>query len=1551
MNLSKIFVFVAVVAMLGIVCLASGVSAVGYLAQSQISANSQCSWKVCETSTPGQASCSLGNCNAYRVGYTESGACVCGYSTDGRCASESQCTGSKTVQYTRTINGVEYEIYTCRCPLCGNTFTGKRLKPAPTPTPVPTVEIDEHIYEEERITQTSGFMFNAYPPFCSLSAYPAYTYPGYASEITVQFFNLFYPPWAVFVDCGNGYSAYAYGCYGTTGFCYAQCPYPQVGTYYANAYAASTFCYPTVVHVVPGGVSTPTPTASPSSTPTPTVYPESCDTTTNPSVITGSGSSTVRVSYYNMESTPNGAVVICGNGQSVSASCSGTEDSGTCVGTCKYATPASYPTFYSVDSIVNGVYCDPAGVTIVSGTPTATATPLPSNLQVIVRDAVTGNPISNALVIVNNEDTYYTEADGTVYLADINAGDYQVYASKAGYTPKSATTHVDAGETQTLIMELDPILDRSCATTVNPATVRAGSSSTVSVNFAGFTAAPSLAQIDCGNGQAVVGTCTYAGGSGVCAAQCSYGTEQAYPVFYTVKSSLDGTQCSSANVKVVAELPTTGGLLMRVTECDSGAAIQSATVDIDGPTEPATPTTYYTDQYGQALAGSLPAGDYAIEASKKDYDSARASGTVFNGKTTTVSMCLPKASESCDFGAQIIRSPICPYSENPQPYQLKLTSNIDEEQTISLIYSNPAISGPATVYLAARMSTIVDLTSSTLPDFAGGNYVMVSLVGTTCTKNIQIAACQSGGLSVEAVESSKTGFGGTRVCYPLIVRNMGLGHGLVTMSAAITGASENYVTQFTPSSFVITPQESKNVEFCVDIPSGASGAPSFVIRATSPINDATATVSLTVPGSSLFTTNATQCMAVDSRSTLTTVAIAITNNALSGDYDVVLADNNLTARTQDKIYNFVKGTTRVIYVDVDAYGKFAGDHRFDMYLKRDGVVVFQQNLCFRVLGEQRLYAQLTPNTMTVARNSGKSAFLSLKNLGTVRTIYRVAVNSQLAGVTVTPSTVSLNAGEETTVEIHAAPGAAASLGAYTIPVNVYLSDYYTYTQNPYPSPTTYSSSISFDCGNGQTSTQTCSGTSGYCQMTCTYNYAGTFYPQVSSIGGTTCTNAAMVRVTGSYPDNTCYIDTHSASVEHGTSNTVTVRYYNMASISASSNVYIYCGNGNTRFISCSGTSGSCSATCDYPSTGVYTVSGSVGGISCADARVAVTDENTRSCAVTNEPANILTGQQSTIYMDYFNIPNNYYGGGGTYYGEALLDSQNLLVTVVATLGTTPNYEPDESTAFQLVTPQGIELPPTGGVRVPIVVRNNNYYAITNAMIVVKGLPDGVGFSPVAAFSLDPNGERTVYMDFVSKDAAIGTYSLSFQAQSAIANSPKKSVQLKISMPSAGELSTGTQQGAVVSIVEDDVPKIRTSFVLTNNEAGAVSLTARMSLPQGWTYSLAPASVTLVPGQTAELNAAITPVNFDPNAKYNATLFLQSSDGKTKSARVNTQPGSVGLLSLGFFTLALGQNAGIIVLVLLVCAGAYMLFIANRNLKESETVTGEETTILKEEKRK
>ncbi|VVB66828.1 Carboxypeptidase regulatory-like domain protein [Candidatus Norongarragalina meridionalis] len=1312
-----------------------------------------------------------------------------------------------------------------------------------------------------------------------------------------------------------------------------------------------------MVHVVPGGQPTPTPSASPSSTPTPqpTVYPANCDTTTNPSVITGSGSSSVRVSYYNMEDRPNNAVVICGNGQSVSASCSGTETTGTCVGTCEYATPASYPTFYSVDSIVNGVYCDPAGVTLVGGTPTATASPMPSNLQIIVRDSVTGNPIDNALVIVNNEDTYYTEADGTIYLADITPGDYQAYASKAGYTPKTGQTHVNAGETQTLIIELDPILDRSCATTVNPPTVRAGSSSTVSVNFAGFTAVPSLATIDCGNGQVVIGTCTYAAGSGVCTATCSYGTEQSYPVFYTVKSSLDGTQCSSANVKVVAELPTTGGLLVRVTDCDSGAAIQSAKIDLDGPMQPTTPTTYYTDQYGQALAGSLPAGDYGITASKKDYDDSRASGTVFNGRTTTVSMCLQKASESCDFSAQIIRSPICPYSENPQPYQMKITSNIDTEQTVSLIFSNPSISGPGTVYLAPRMSTIVDLYSNPLPNFAGGNYVMVSLVGTTCTKNIQIPACESGGLSVEAVESSKTGFGGTRVCYPLIVRNMGLGHGLVTMSAAVTGASENYITQFTPSSFVITPQESKNVEFCVDIPAGASGSPSFVIRATSPINDATATVSLTAPGSSLFTTNATQCMAVDAKSTLTSVAIGITNNALSGDYDVVLADNNLTARTQDKIYNFVQGTTRVIYVDVNPYGKFAGDHRFDLYLKKDGVIVFQQNLCFRVLGEQRLYAQLSPNTLTVARNSGKSTFLSLKNLGTVRTIYRVAVSSQLAGVTVTPTTVALNAGEETTVEIHVAPGAASSLGAYTIPVNVYLSDYYTYTQNPYPSPTysPYSSSIYFDCGNGQTSTQTCSGTTGYCQMTCTYNSAGTYYPQVSSIAGTTCTNAAIVRVANSYPDNTCYVDTHSASVEHGTSNTVTVRYYNMASSSASNNVYVYCGNGNTRSLSCSGTSGSCSATCDYPSTGTYTVTGSVGGISCADSRVIVTDENTQSCVISNEPSNILTGQQSTMYVDFFNLQNNYYNGynSGTYYGEALLDSENLLVTVVATLGTTPNYEPEESSAFQLVTPQGIELPPTGGVRVPIVVRNNNYYAITNAMIVVKGLPDGVGFSPAAAFSLDPNGERTVYMDFTSKDAPIGTYSLSFQAQSAIANSPKKSVQLKINMPAAGELSTGVQQGAVVSVVEDDVPKISTSFVLTNNEAGAVSLTARMSLPQGWTYSMAPASVTLVPGQTAELNATITPVNFDQNAKYNATLFLQSSDGKTKSVRVNTQPGSVGLLSLGFFTLALGQNAGIIVLVLLICAGAYMLFIANRNLKESETVTEEETTIIKEEKRK
>jgi len=197
----------------------------------------------------------------------------------------------------------------------------------------------------------------------------------------------------------------------------------------------------------------------------------------------------------------------------------------------------------------------------------------------------------------------------------------------------------------------------------------------------------------------------------------------------------------------------------------------------------------------------------------------------------------------------------------------------------------------------------------------------------------------------------------------------------------------------------------------------------------------------------------------------------------------------------------------------------------------------------------------------------------------------------------------------------------------------------------------------------------------------------------------------------------------------------------------------------------------------------------------------------------------------------------------------------------------------------------------------------------------------------------------------SDEALEGTYQLTLQAHSAILSSRKKTVPLVVKSPTAEELNVAVQQGAVVSTTLDGLPALKTAFTVTNNEEVAVGITPSLALPEGWNYALSPNSLSLQPGETQQLQATLIPPQ--DGGEGEIELLLRANN-KVKRVAVNVEPDQ-GLLSLGFFTAALGSNFALLVLVVLLLAGGYLLYSADRRMQEAEEPT--EVSISESKKKK
>ena len=203
-------------------------------------------------------------------------------------------------------------------------------------------------------------------------------------------------------------------------------------------------------------------------------------------------------------------------------------------------------------------------------------------------------------------------------------------------------------------------------------------------------------------------------------------------------------------------------------------------------------------------------------------------------------------------------------------------------------------------------------------------------------------------------------------------------------------------------------------------------------------------------------------------------------------------------------------------------------------------------------------------------------------------------------------------------------------------------------------------SVSLSCGNGQTEALTCSGTSGSCSSTCTYNSAGAFSPS-ATIQGTSCSSFSLT-ATGTTSSSGTTTTTNQQSNSQG-SNTNQQSNSNVLACSVNSlaeahvgdqvNIQVQysgaslspgvltvaCGNGRSATApGCTSNvmgRGSCTTSCSYDAPGTYSETTSIRGVSCTSNSINVVPGASTSGSSSGNAGLQFTSSEANISIGNF----------------------------------------------------------------------------------------------------------------------------------------------------------------------------------------------------------------------------------------------------------------------------------------------------------------------------
>lgn len=1420
-----------------------------------------------------------------------------------------------------------------------------------------------------------GYFYNDYYTYhsfqntCSLSAIPQTINAGGSAEISISYFDAMFSPLSTVVDCGNGQVGFASGCTPGSGLCFATCNYPSPGNYFVNLFSSGTYCSPTSVNVLSGFSQLPPGNPGPV-TFTPPVPTKSCTTIVNPPTLVGNGSSSVTLAYSGFTSKPQ-AQVICGNGQSNGALCS----NGVCNSQCNYDVPAFFPAVYNVQGIVDGIACAAATINQVSP-----KTPI-SSLSIIVKDSQTLLPIPNAVVSLNGNsfsDSTFTDENGFVFFPTLLEGSYTISASKKGYAGGLMQVQVNANEADSKTVLLDPIQLNApvCGVIANPTQVRGSNPTQITVNFDKFTqSVPTSISVQCGDGNIVQASCStfnQTPNQGQCIAQCAYSLTS-FPQTFTASANVGNVQCSSSNVKVNAPVATTGSMLLHVTSCNTGGAINGALVSqIAGTSTNAS--IYSTDKFGEVLINNIDptqanSGGVLFSITKNEFSAENASpGGLQAGTTITKEICLTSLHPLCDFTAALVNSNACFAQGGLNQVLLKVTNNLNTTDTLTFSYNGQIqLKGPNSIQLNSQEASIIALNaSSPSQSFTGGALASISVHGSqSCSQNIDVPVCFNSGISIEAEDNQKTIFGGEKACFSILVRNRGASSGTVFLNATQqNGLSNNFNYYFEPSAMQLKAFEMQSAQFCVQAPGGATVSPTFTLTASSPINDASTSVSLNVLGgatSNGFATDFSGCRVMDDTATasdgIAYMPVSISNNAESGDYALELGGNPFNASfTQNNLYNFQKGTAVTAFLKFDLKTADQGEHHFLFNLKKDSQVVYSQDLCVLIgTNKNSLDSKINNNNLVITQTQGGSAKLILQNEGNVKATYVIQANSTSGiDIQVDPSAVTLESGEKAQVDLHATSSNAQS-GTYNIPVNIYAKNsqmpytyYYNYYNNYYNNGGNNNlATTTLQCGDGQVSVASCqNGGTGSCTFTCSYANTGSYTPSLN-INGLSCTMyQSAITVVSGRDSNTCYASVAPVIVQQGNTASVTVNYFGMNSVPNTAS--INCGNGNTvTATGCNSISGSCTATCSYSNLGLYNVVAQVNGISCGSASVYVVNPSQNICLLGAVSNNLVRGESTQIIASYWNLgtgnsvynpynnPGNYpypyliNGGTSSANANKLIKTENLVVSVSSASQSQQNTLPSDS--IQILAPP-ISVKSDGTAVMVVDLKNKNSVSLENLAVTIEGMPSRVIANPVLT-SLAPGEEKSISIQVEAVQAKPGNYQVMVKTQNSVVSSSKQT-GLQV-VPQGNDLGLTFSQ----PVITFNGTKALVSFAFAPlQEDVSISRIALAMPAPGWNFTLSKTKTQLQLGEWESVTGIISIPNTAFNGQtYQAKLQLTGSDGRNAEQPFDITTSSTSGIFSGLFVLGSASNLLLLVVVILVIAGMYMIYQGNKNVEEAEAL--------------
>lgn len=743
-------------------------------------------------------------------------------------------------------------------------------------------------------------------------------------------------------------------------------------------------------------------------------------------------------------------------------------------------------------------------------------------------------------------------------------------------------------------------------------------------------------------------------------------------------------------------------------------------------------------------SGSTSNGLLSVDFGILDEDSYTAVVQASSGECSASTKVNVKT--NCDIDAKVVQLPKC-FGNEGEFYVVQIDNKINAQNELSLSYSSALkLLGPARLSLLPFESRLFNVSLKAPVDVVGDTIGLINIYGNVnqCVQKVKLPFCIRGGVSIEAPNDKVFAFTGEEACFPVTLRNRRDESVIAALSSrAFDSFNTDFIGEFNVRKVRLTDYEIRDdLRYCVEVPSNSEGTHIFTLREESAINDDEVDVTLEVKDrGDISSSYSGQCIRVDEDSRY---PITFTNNFEDGDFFFEVNDYDALGAvpSPSALINFEKGSSRTVYLSFDS----SKDVRFryaDLFLKKDGKTVLQKTLCFKVgeeeVDEPSASSSLFPSSVSSLCGSASTSTLRVRNEAGSRATYRFSASSGVFDVSFSPSSLSLAANSEGSVTVSVTPKLGASAGSYSIPITVSLSSSTSGGDG---------SQARVECGNSNTVSSTfCTGSSGLCSANCYYSGAsGTNYLS-GSLRGVSCHST---RVTVGENQATCVLSSSPNRISSGGSSTVIVDYKNLPYTPGS--ISINCGNGNTvTASSCSGTDGSCTAVCHYPDSGIYTVTSSASGSSCASTQVNA-GSSSPWCALS--PTSLFlsgSGGSTTVNVYYYNIPENYYGST-TYTTGSYSVSETLTATLsqncpLQSFGTVLSYVSGKGTPRPGVSTPSY--PPAGPTVTPVPSDAGKVAVSLNSLLYSYSIDSGV-LNVTAEFSIENTADGSVSLSpFVS----------------------------------------------------------------------------------------------------------------------------------------------------------------------------------------------------------